>query len=232
MTRAPLAAALLSAALALGSDAAMDRFAPRFPPLAELPATPYALQDAALVSGGLRAAAADLAWVELLQYGAGGSPDLPDRPGRVFDRMKDMSLRVVRLDPSFRRAYLYGAGILAWFRNVDRPDEAVELLREGMKNDPGERAYSVFVAAIAFQQKGDVDKTVALLESTLSDPHSPIETRAILANLYKTRGEYAKALAVWDAILDDDDARREWPRARVQAAEIKALMKSRGPARP
>jgi len=231
MPRAPIAAAGLAAALALAAGATMAARARRFPPLSELPSTPYAVQDAALVSGGLRAAAADLAWLELLQYGAGGHPDMPDRPGRLFDRMKDMSLRVARLDPSFHRAYLYGAGILAWLRNVDRPDEAVEVLREGMRADPGERSYSLFIAALAFKRKGDFEKMIALLEASLSDPHVPIETKAILANLYKTRGEYAKALRIWDAILDDEDARREWPRARIQTAEIKALLKARRPAR-
>ncbi|MBI3565304.1 MAG: hypothetical protein HY079_08925 [Elusimicrobia bacterium] len=227
MAKAPLAAAAAALAVALAVQPALRARARAFPPLGSLPATPYALQDAALVAGGLRAAAADLAWVQLLQYCAGGLPDMPDAPGRPYDHLKDLALRVARLDPSHHRSYLFAAGILAWFHNVDRPDEAVEVLREGMRADPGEPSYPIYVAAIAFKKKGDVDKMVSLLESTLSDPHSPIEMKAILANVYKSRGEYRKSLAVWDAILDDPDAEREWPRARIQAAEIEALLKSR-----
>jgi tetratricopeptide (TPR) repeat protein len=226
MRRAPLAAAVALFALAFAVQPALRAHARAFPPLSSLPATPYALQDAALVSGGLRAVAADMAWVQMLQYSAGGLPEMTDAPDRPYDHLKDLSLRVVRLDPSFQRGYLYAAGILAWFHNIDRPDEAVEILREGMRADPTVRLYPVYIAAIAFKKKGDVDKMVALLESTLPDPHSPVEMKAILANLYKTRGEYAKALAVWDAILDDADAEREWPRARIQVGEIKALLKA------
>ncbi len=237
MRRAPLAVAVAAFALALAVQPVLRERARAFPPLSSLPSTPYVLQDAGLVSGGLRAAAADLAWAQLLQYSAGGLDTMTDAPGRPYDHLKDLGLRVARLDPSFHRAYLYAAGILAWFRNVDRPDEAVEVLREGMRADPGESSYPVYIAAIAFKKKGDTDKMVALLESTLSDPHSPVEMKTILANVYKSRGEYEKALSVWGAVLDDAGAAREWPRARLQLAEIKALRKSRRasarpPARP
>ena len=49
--------------------------------------------------------------------------------------------------------------------------------------------------------------------------------KEILANLYKEKGEFAKALAIWDAILDDEGQSREWPRARLQSAEIRARMR-------
>ena len=227
MPKAPLlaAAAALGAALLL-QPVVRERARP-LPSLGTLPATPYALQDAALASGGLRAAAADLAWVQMLQYSAGGVTDMPDRPGRPYDHLKDLALRVARLDPSYHRAYLYAAGILAWFKNVDRPDEAVEVLREGMRNDPGQRSYPIYIAAIAYKKKGDVDSMTSLLESTLDDPHSPVEMKSILANVYKSRGRYEDALRVWDAILGDPTAEREWPRARLQTAEIEALMKAR-----
>lgn len=227
MPKAPLlaAAAALGAALAL-QTVLRDRARP-LPSLGTLPVTPYALQDAALVSGGLRAAAADLAWVQMLQYSAGGMTDLPDRPGHPYEHLKDLALRVTRLDPSYHRAYLYAAGILAWFHNVDRPEEAVEVLREGMRNDPGQRAYPIYIAAIAFKQKGDVEKMTTLLEAAVDDPQSPVEMKSILANVYKSRGQYERALRVWDAVLSDPNAEREWPRARLQTAEIEALMKAR-----
>ncbi len=232
MRRAPLAVAVALFALALAVQPALRARSRPFPPLSSLPSSPYALQDAALVSGGLRAVAADLAWVEMLQYSAGGLPDMTDAPGRSYDHLKDLSLRAVRLDPSFQRGYLYAAGILAWFHNIERPDEAVEILREGMRADPTVKLYPTYIAAIAFKKKGDVDAMVGLLESTLFDPHSPVEMKAILANVYKSRGEYAKALAVWDDILDDADAEREWPRARLQVGELKALLKARRAAPP
>ncbi|HXT01347.1 MAG TPA: hypothetical protein VN915_11775, partial [Elusimicrobiota bacterium] len=55
------------------------------------------------------------------------------------------------------------------------------------------------------------------------DPRSPVVMKEILANVYKSKGDYEKALAIWDAILDDEGQSSQWPRARQQIAEIRAL---------
>ena len=153
--------------------------------------------------------------------------ELEDAPGSVFEYMKPMSQRVVRLDPSFHRAYLYGAGVLGWFRNVQRPDDAVDLLREGMRNDPGEPLYSEYIAALAFQKKGDTAKMLSILEAAATDPRSPIVMKDILANIYKKSGRYAESLALWEEMLDNPDDEREWPRARVEIADLRRLMKDK-----
>jgi tetratricopeptide (TPR) repeat protein len=220
-----LGAAALGFALAFGAQPALRRGLREFPPLSRVPVTPFSLQDAALASAGLRAVAADLAWIQLLQYLGNDLPEMPDT--RTYEHIKTLTLRVVRLDPSFHRAYLFGASILAWFPSVDRPDEAVEVLQEAMREDPGQALYPVYIAAIAYKRRGEADQMLAILEPTMDDPRSPIEMKAIVANLYKSRGEYEKALALWDGILDSDLEAREWPRARIQVGEIKALMKAR-----
>lgn len=225
---ARLPAAALSVALALGVQPALRRGLKPFPPLSELPSTPYAFQDVAMASAGLRAAAADVAWIQLLQYAAGGLPELPD--ARPYEHVKALSLRVARLDPSFHRAYLYGASILAFFPEVDRTDDALDVLREGMSRDPGQPLYSEYIAALAYKKRGESDRMIAILEPTLNDPKSPIEMKAIVANLYKSRGQYERALELWNGILDSELEAREWPRARVQVAEIRKLMRERRPA--
>lgn len=203
--------------MALGARALLD--GPRPPPLSSLPSTPFALQDAALASAGLRALAADLAWVQLLQYAAQSLPQLRD--SRPYEHLKDLCLRVVRLDPSFHRAYLFGAGILAWFPEADRPEEAVELLEEGLRADPGQPLYSLYLAAIAYKRKGDVVRMTELLEGAAGDPRTPVEMKAILANLYKARGESAKAAAVWERVLANPLEAREHPRARQQLRALR-----------
>ncbi len=204
-----LAVAALGAALAVGADGPLQRGAREFPPLSALPATPLSLQDVALASAGFRAVAADLAWVQLLQYAAGSLPQWPDAPGRSYEHIMPLCLRVARLDPAFHRAYYFGAGILGWFHGIDRPDDAIELLREGQRSDPGEKRYALYIAALAYQKKGDVDKTVALLEVLVDDPAAPALLKPILANLYKKRGDYAKAIALWERVLDDENAAAE-----------------------
>jgi len=220
-----LAAAAALLALALFSGSRMRRLhEPRFPRLAELRTGPFAFQDTALAAAGFRAPAADLAWIQLLQYAAGGVPELPDRPGHPYEHLAELSLRVTRLDPSFHRAALFGAGILAWFRGIERPDEAAELLHEGMRRSPEEPLYALYLAAIAFKKQGDTDRMAALLESSFDLPQTPSTMKAILANLRQSRGEYRQALALWQRILENDRDRSEHARAKIKIAELKRLL--------
>ncbi|MDD5303539.1 MAG: tetratricopeptide repeat protein [Elusimicrobia bacterium] len=224
-----LAAALFALALFAGSR--MRRLhEPRFPHLAELKAGPFAFQDAALAAAGFRAPAADLAWIQLLQYTAGDVPEFPDRPGHPYEHLSELSLRVTRLDPSFHRAVLFAAGILAWFHGIDRPDEAADLLNEGMRRSPEQPLYALYLAALAYQKQGDTDRMIALLESSFDLPDTPSTMKAILANLRQSRGEYREALALWERIRENDRDRSEHARAKVKIDELRVLLRSR-PAR-
>lgn len=228
----PLAAAAVLFALALFAGARMRRlYEPPFPSLSELRTGPFAFQDAALAAAGFRAPAADLAWVQLLQYTAGGVPELPDRPGHPYEHLKELSLRTARLDPSFHRAVLFGAGVLAWFHGVERPDEAADLLNEGMRRWPEQRMYPLYLAAIAFQKQGDNDRMIALLESSFDRPETPTTMKTILANLRQSRGEYREALNLWQRILENDRDSAEHARARAKISELKRLSGRQAPAR-
>jgi tetratricopeptide (TPR) repeat protein len=227
--RAPraLAVAALGAALLLAADGPMGRRLAAFPPLSQVPPTPFSTQDAGFAAAGMRAAAADLAWIQLLQYLANSLPAMHDDSGERYDALLTLSQRVVRLDPSFHRAYLYGASILGWFPEVNRPDQAVELLQEGMRRDPGQKRYSLLLAALAYKRSGDSSKMVALLEGSLDDPSTPGLVKAILANYYKAQGKYAQALALWVRVLDDPGEASMHPRARLQIADLERLSRAK-----
>lgn len=228
-TRA-LLVAVLGAAAALGADVPLSRDARTFPTLSELPPTPLAFQDVALASAGLRAAGADLAWVQMLQYSAGALPEFADA-GTGYAHLYELALRVVRLDPAFHRAYTYAAGILAWFNGVNRPDQAASLLTEGLHRDPGRPMYGMYIAAIAYKKKGDADAMVRVLDAAYDDPQTSPPMRAILANIHESRGEYEKALTIWRDILSGERDASEHGRARIQIPKIEREMRERDAAR-
>ncbi len=212
-------------ALALFAGSRMRRlYEPRVPHLSELKPGPFAFQDAALAVAGFRAPAADLAWIQLLQYTAGGLPELPDRPGHAYEHLAGLSLRVTRLDPSFHRAVLFASGILAWLHGIERPDEAADLLNEGMRRSPEQTLYPLYLAAIAYKKQGDTDRMVALLESSFDLAETPSTMKAILANLRQSRGEHRQALELWARILDSDRDHSEHARAKIKIAELKLLL--------
>ncbi len=216
-----IAAVLLALAQFAGSRM-RSLHEPRFPPLAELRSGPFSFSDAAFATAGFRAPAADLAWIQLLQYMAGGIPELRDRPGHPYEHIAELSLRVTRLDPSLHRAVLFAAGILAWFRGVDRPDEAADLLAEGMRRSPEQPLYALYFAALAYQKRGDMERMIDLLESSFDLPLTPSMMKVILANLRQARGEYARALSLWERIRASD--RSESARAKIKIAELKILL--------
>jgi hypothetical protein len=204
-------------------------YEPRFPPLAELQGGPFAFQDASLAAAGFRAPAADLAWIQLLQYAAGALPEYVDAPDRGYEHLAKLSLRVARLDPSFDRAVLFGAGILAWYHGVDRPDEAADLLHAGMRMSPEQKLYPLYLAAIAFKKQGESDRMIALLESSFDRPETPSTVKAILANLRETRGELPQAMLLWARILDNPRDASEHGRARAKIAELRAKIRANPP---
>lgn len=226
-SRAWLVAAAALALAALVSRGMETRRPWMGPSLSELEPSPFSLRDATLAAAGLRAAAADLAWIQLLQYMAGNLPEFGDRPGRPHDRVLALSRRVIRLDPSFHRAALYGASVLGWFEEVNRPEEALELLEEGIRRSPEEPLYKLYLAALAFKREGDDSRMVGLLERSFDDPRTPTTMRAILANLYARRGEDAKALATWRRILENPLDAGEHARARQRIGALR--QKARAP---
>ncbi len=201
---------------------------PRMPLLSELRSGPFALQDAALSAGGFRAAAADLAWIQLLQYAAGvPQPGLEDDPSRPYTHLKDLCLRVSRLDPSFHAATLLGAGMLGWFHGVDRPDEAAELLEEGLRRTPDQPSYALYLAALAFKRRGQADEMIAALESVFDRPETPTTMKTILANIYASRGDERKAIATWERVLANPRDSAEHPRARQDVSKLRARIRAK-----
>ena len=137
-----LAAGLVLAA-ALNAVSRPWRALPARPLPALSPET--AVETAGLLSLGLRRLAADLQLIRLLVYYGTPEPDEPghEEPGHDhaahrwgggrYPEMAERARRIVALDPSFSYALLYAAGAIAF--NLDRPDEALELVTLGLQLD-------------------------------------------------------------------------------------------------
>jgi tetratricopeptide (TPR) repeat protein len=193
-----LAAALaLSAAVNLAPRPAV---APR--PLPRL-APDTAIETATLLSLGMRRLAADLELVRLLVYYGSAEPSIPENRlengGGQYPEIGPRSRRILELDPSFSFAVLYGAGALAF--NLDRPDEALELVASALERDPRNLEYRAYAGAIGFHRKGDTARALALLEPMLSQADCPTMIKSMVAFMYKRSGRRAEAVRVYRDIL-------------------------------
>lgn len=199
---------------------------------------------------GHRRLAGALAWIQLLQtcveytvhhhphhhkaaaltkvWAATGSGDggRVRRPGKEdCDQFKQRAWRLLRLDPYFRKAYLYAATFLAYEEEVKDPAEAVKMLATGVRYDPEYLFYKTYLGIIATMVAGDLEHMVNLMEEALQSPDSPVIVHILLARIYVQMGRNERALEILYALLDNPDAGFYWERARSQIEEIEAKVR-------
>lgn len=171
-----------------------------------------AVESVGLYSLGMRRAAADLGLIRtLIYYGTGENPDgTPDsghgHPGHHHAQGKHKELLarargIIDADPSFTYAVLYVAGALAF--NLDRPDEAIDLLKYALSRDPRNVPLRSFAAAVGFHKKGNRGSVIELLEPLLGNPDCPTMTKHLLAYLYRKDGRLSDSRALYQDILDN-----------------------------
>lgn len=222
MDRAPVLSLGLAAALfaaAAGMSGAL--FRSPWPPFEKPVLEDYAMTDVGFVLNGLRRFGADLAFIQMLQYYASEDEAHEHRPGErakhfdmgregqadlhpevrlpFFPALREHILRIGALDPYFHYAYLFGAGALAF--NLNRADEALDVLRAGAQADPTFWRYRLTAGAIAYRRSAETEKVVALLEEAVLDPDCPTLLQNILANIHLKQGNVRRAAEIYAHIV-------------------------------
>ncbi len=161
-----------------------------------------------LLNLGLRRLAADIAMVRLLIYYGSSeamADDLnPPKGVTLYPGILPRAKEILSLDPSFSYVRFYAAGALAF--NLGRPDEAIELLREGLILDPDNSKYKAYIAAIAFSQKGDARQAVEALSPYLNSPKTPSMIKNIAAFIYLRLKKWPQAAELYQELLRSKDA--------------------------
>ena len=141
--------------------------------------------------------------------------------------------RIVDLDPYFSFVYLYGSGALAW--NLNRDDEALELLAKGIRNMERYRAditrdlhqpfwqLNLYTSAILYRNTGENEKMVSLLATAARQREAPNLVKVILANIYQNSKKYKPALDLWTEVRDSRDP-GYYSRAGEKIKELNILL--------
>lgn len=203
-----------------------------------------ALEGAGLVALGMRRLAADLGIIRLIIYY--GSPEEHDDDGHGhgsrahedfdpahperhygggrYPLMGMKAKRLLDLDPAFKYPVLFAAGSLAF--NLNRPDEAFELLTYALETDPKDLQYRTYIAAIALHRKGDVEGVIKILEPALSQPDCPTMIKSMMAYIYRKNGYMQKAIALY---LDIYANSRDAGYKNIAKEKLKELGRAVGP---
>jgi tetratricopeptide (TPR) repeat protein len=212
--------------LAIGLEiTAAKRYVPPFPSLQVALASPLAdLHDFGGIVLGVRRLAADVAWIQTLQYygtAEEGASEFENENGiGKYPKFLAYCQRVARIDPHFTYVYYYGGTALGW--NLGRLDEAEQLLREGIQNNHQEWRLPQYLAALAYQKNHDPAQLILFLEGYVSQPDCPNLLRALLANLYKKEKRYKDAIRIWLLIAETGDPNYSH-RAQQQITTLAAL---------
>ena len=219
----------LLASVVLGSIAT-DRVTEPFPPLsATLSSSVNRLSDFAGIAMGFRRLTADIAWIQtLVYYGTyekTGDAEASEQGGGHYPQFLAYCRRVAKIDPDFKYVFYYGGGVLGW--NLNRLDEAEELLREGITAHPKEWRFQQYLAALAFQKSHNVNKLTEFLEGFIQQADCPNLLRSILANIYKKQKRYRESIRVWMMVYQTQDP-AYLKRALSQIQELYPLAKETG----
>lgn len=123
--------------------------------------------------------------------------------GQYFEFLK-LSQRVIRLDPYLEYVYLFSSASLAW--NLERPDEGIQLLDEGIANMPNSWKLYLYKQAIIYKKADRYAEMVSSLEKAIEQPDCPDMVKSILANIYKKQGNYRRAAEIWMKILENPNS--------------------------
>jgi tetratricopeptide (TPR) repeat protein len=186
----------------------LNRFHDPYPLMtASLSSPETQIQDVLGVALGLRRLAADLAWVQTLQYY--GTPEEGQTEAEFenglgqYPKLLSKCRHTTNLDPYFTYVYYYGGASLGW--NLNRLAEGEALLKEGITYNPNEWRIPQYLAAMAYQKNHNVEGLTRFLESIVEDPGTPLMVKSLLANVYKKQGEFEKAIRLWELIYQTGD---------------------------
>jgi tetratricopeptide (TPR) repeat protein len=138
-----------------------------------------------------------------MHLGSESAPDLTNIPSPAFPQMAEYVLRVGSLDPRFHFAYLFASGALAF--NLNRGEEAMAVLNDGIRHDPHFWRYRLYQGAFAYRKDKEVDQAIANLELAIQDPECPSMIKNILANLHIKQGNSQRAFVLYLDLLNSRD---------------------------
>lgn len=163
---------------------------------------------------GSRRLAADLAFIQTVIYY--GSPD--PAVGKKRDcgpechqehihihfhphmNIKNYALRVLRIDPHFHFSHLFWSAALAWVQ--ERPEEAIDILKEAAGYRPDYWTYSLYMAAMTLRRDKKEEEVMPLLDRMVRMKGCPDIVKNHYALLCEKYGLRERAAQIWTQLLN------------------------------
>lgn len=166
---------------------------------------------------------ADVYWIRALQHY--GGTRLSKKTDKRYDLLYPLLDITTSLDPKFAIAYRFGAIFLAegYPDGPGRPDQAIELLKKGMRAQPEKWQYQHDAGFIYYWWLQDFRSAAEWFDRASRVPGSPEWLRPLTATTLALGGDRAFSRMLWQQILETAD--NDWLRqsALLRLAQLTAL---------
>ena len=115
--------------------------------------------------------------------------------GGTYHEIKARTMHILGLNPYSTYAALYSAGVLAF--NLNRPDEALDVLFTARRYRPSEGKYNAYIAGIGYSKAKDPQKGADALDQSVREPDCPALLKQQVAFLNKKLGRYDRAMQIY-----------------------------------
>ena len=214
--------ALLVTATVLAGRTGQDclRRQPR-PVVAALPAIPFL----EVVSLGYREAAADLAWMQAVQYYGQHR-----QGGNDLSEFGHYLQAVNTLDPHYEHAYILGSVVLATDGN--NLPAALEVLRRGARQNPDSGALPFEMGFLSYVVGNDSDAALRYFRLASQDSRQQERAQRFQAFLSRKLGRLETAYLLWKDLYEHTDNASLRIVAQESVRRLEAEMRQRGQVTP
>ena len=187
------------------------------PVVAALPALPF-LETVAL---GYREAAADLAWMQAVQYYGQHR-----QGGNDLSEFGHYLAAVNTLDPRYEHAYVLGAVVLA--TDGGNLEAALEVLRRGARANPESGTYAFEMGFLSYVVGNDADAASRYFALAAQDPRQAERAQRFQAFLARQLGRLETAYLLWKDLSEHTENASLRIVARESMHRIEMELRQRG----
>ncbi len=167
---------------------------------------------------GLHSAAADIAWIGMIQYFGDWQDD-------NYQKLGDYIRLANALDSKFSYPYAFGALILP---TLERTDEAIEVAKAGIENADPDYRIPYYLAVTYFLNKQDYQNAAFYFDLASRTKGAPDNVKAISASFNSRPDLRAQSIAIWTSIYENsnDEVVQERAKAYIIHYEILNILEA------
>ena len=171
------------------------------------------------LSLGYNALLADIYWTRAVQYyGARVS-----HPGANYDLLWPLLDVTTTLDPHLIVAYRFGAIFLSEpYAGADRTDLAIELVKRGIAENPGEWRLGTDLGLLYYLRMRDYPKAAQAYLDASKNPDAPLWTKLMAARIAEKGGSLETSRIIWSELYQSTSDPSIKKNALKQLASLKA----------